>query len=551
MNPQQHCSWRRWCGLGLRLAGVCAILGLLASCARALTPESPEVKASVAKAVEYLATQPDSYGGAGGRPGARALVALVMVKADLPNHPRVQEGLDAVRNQVLKNPNEDVYTVGLSLILLTELPPERQREYYQDLEQLLERLKGLQKPFGGWGYPYLPTGDTSMTQYAALGLWSAAGAGFEAPPDVWEKLCNWLIRTQAPNGGFGYQGKDPGGYNPVEQDRVSLSMCSAGSASLYVCADHFGMFAAEQKEDDGTNPKLKPRKTNQTGAPSTGTVDPSRLRAAIGKADLLLANFVPEPPDPMHAYPYYYIYASERYRSFRDYAEGRMQKNGYEPEWYTVGARHLMSKQAADGSWRGTDPSVGIVPDTCFATLFLLRSMLKTIRHIKKLDGGTLTGGRGLPEDMEHAKFVMGGLKAERINAPILDLLKKVADSDDPDNERALASMEDGLEPGDEIKTEVAKQLQQLARGKSPKARAAALQALARTRDLDQVPLLIEALKDPDPLVFHGANEGLRFLSRKFYGAGFWGGTDEKTRQDAIKQWTDWYLSVRPGAILD
>ena len=68
---------------------------------------------------------------------------------------------------------------------------------------------------------------------------------------------------------------------------------------------------------------------------------------------------------------------------------------------------------------------------------------------------------------------------------------------------------------------------------------------------LDQAPLLIEALKDPDPLVFSAANDALRFMSRKFYGAGFWGGSDEKTRQDAIAQWKAWYLSIRPGAILD
>lgn len=550
MKPRQHGAWRRR-RLSLRFAAVGSILGLLPSNLSALTPDSPEVKASVARAVQFLASNSDSFGGRDGRAGARALVGLVMVKADQPNHPRVQEGLDAVRNRVLKNPEEDIYTVGLSIIFLTELPPARQREYYPDLEALLERLKKLQKPVGGWGYPYYETGDTSMTQYAALGFWSAAGAGLETPPQAWEKLANWLIRTQAADGGFGYQGIDPGGYTPAPQNRVTLSMSSAGAASLYVCADHFGLLAEEQQEDDGTNPKLKLHKTKRTAAPSTGTVDPSRLKAAIAKSDRLLANFVPEPPDPMYAYPYYYLYASERYRSFRDYAEGRMQKPGYEPEWYTAGARHLMTKQKDDGSWLGPENTVGMIPDTCFATLFLLRSMLKTIQHIKHLGSGTLAGGRGLPEDMEHADLVMGGFKAKKISAPVLDLLTKVANPNDPDYERALESMEDGIEPGDEQDSEIAKKLQQLAKGKSPQARAAALQALARTRDLDQVPLLIEALKDPNPDVFEAANNGLRFISRKFYGAGFWPGVNEEIRQEAMKQWKDWYLAVRPGAILE
>lgn len=549
MKPKRHGS-RHWrCGMAVRLAAVSSIVVGLASSASALTPKSPEVKASVARAVQFLETNRDSFG-SGGRAGAQALVGLVMLKADLPNHPRVQEGIDAIKNRVLKNSEEDIYTLGLSLIFLSELPPELQRQHYPEVEALLERLKMVQKPVGGWGYPYFQNGDTSMTQYAALGLWSAASIGFETPPEVWEKLTNWLIRTQAADGAFGYQGKDPGGYDPVPQERVTLSMSNAGAASLYVCADHYGMLDAGQKEDDATNPKLRRIKTK--AGPGTGAVDPARLRAALAKSDQLLARFVPEPPDPMYAYPYYYIYAAERYRSFRDFTDGSMLKNGYEPEWYTAGARHLMSKQKADGSWLGTENSVGIVPDTCFATLFLLRSMLKSIITHKNLGAGLAIGGRGLPENMDNVELRLGGFRAKKISGPANKLLKIVGDPNDPEYEQALRSMEeDGLEPGDETKTDIAKRLQQLAKGKSPEQRAAALQALARTRNLDEAPLLIEALKDPDPLVFHAANEGLRFLSRKFYGAGFWGGTDDKTRQDALKQWKDWYLAVRPGAVLE
>lgn len=553
MMSNERCAWRRWRKASPPSAVAFAILGLLPFSAQALTPKSPEVKASVAKAVEYLANNRENFGvSSKGRPGARVLVGLVMIKADLPNHPRIDDALEAIKTEVIPNLGADVYTVGLSLIFLSELPPERQAMHQSELTLVHQRLIELQKPFGGWGYPNFGTGDTSMTQYGALGLWSASGAGLETPPAVWQKLANWLIRTQAPDGGFGYQGIDPGGYTPVAQNRVSLSMCTAGAASLYVCADHFGLIAPEPEVVDDTPAKMKRIKKKETTEDrSTGSVDPARLMGAIAKSNQLLANFLPEPTDPMHAYPYYYIYAAERYRSFRDLAAGHGSED-YEPEWYNVGARHLMSKQAENGSWRANETEVGIVPDTCFATLFLLRSTRKSIIRIKHLGAGTLVGGKGLPENMAEVQLRGGQLKAKKLSASAMKLLGIIGDPNDPNFESAVVGIEeDGIDPGDETLSDVAKRLRQLAKGQSPQSRAAALQALARTRDLDQAPLLIEALKDPDPLVFSAANDGLRFMSRKFYGAGFWGGSDEKTRQDAIAQWKAWYLSIRPGAILD
>ena len=44
----------------------------------------------------------------------------------------------------------------------------------------------------------------------------------------------------------------------------------------------------------------------------------------------------------------YYMYALERYFSFREAAEGNQEK---EPRWYNDGVRYLMKTQAEDGSW--------------------------------------------------------------------------------------------------------------------------------------------------------------------------------------------------------
>jgi hypothetical protein len=75
---------------------------------------------------------------------------------------------------------------------------------------------------------------------------------------------------------------------------------------------------------------------------------------------------------------------------------------------------------------------------------------------------------------------------------------------------------------------------------------------LARTRDLDQVPVLLEALKDPDAEVFVAANEGLRFISRKFVLPAFGNGAaDDAAHKAAISFWTNWYKSLNTDVELE
>jgi len=246
---------------------------------------------------------------------------------------------------------------------------------------------------------------------------------------------------------------------------------------------------------------------------------------------------------------YYYMYAYERYQSFRENTPGEGKAD---VSWYDDGYKYLAKTQKSDGSWDSA-PGHNVVADTTFGILFLLRSTQQFIKHVNKLGGGMLTGGRGLPENMNGAEMRLGGVRAKRLSPSAQGLLSIIGgDPNDPNFEAAAITLEEEpLEPGTETMTEVAKQLRSLAAGQSPQARAAALRALARLRNLDDVPLLTEALKDPEPLVFNAANEGLRFISRKFYGAGFWGGSDEPAREAALKQWKQWYLSIRPNAILE
>jgi hypothetical protein len=75
-----------------------------------------------------------------------------------------------------------------------------------------------------------------------------------------------------------------------------------------------------------------------------------------------------------------------------------------------------------------------------------------------------------------------------------------------------------------------------------------AVRALAQTRDLDNVPVFIYALSDPDERVAREAEDGLRFVSRKLEGVGSFEAGPPSQRGTGIAKWKEWYLSIRPDA---
>ena len=85
--------------------------------------------------------------------------------------------VDAIRkvmpgNEPSKVEMPYIYDVGLSIIFLVRLDPEK---YKPEIECLLKFLHARQKKHGGWGYYEKETGDTSMTQYGVLSSGSEAG----------------------------------------------------------------------------------------------------------------------------------------------------------------------------------------------------------------------------------------------------------------------------------------------------------------------------------------------------------------------------------------
>jgi len=507
-----------------------------------VTPDSPEVKKVLDAALKYLETNNED------RLGGRCLIGLAFLKAGRGEDPNVQLAVDECTKQMKANvgdTNLDMYSNGLAIIFLCEYSPKR---YARQIEFYLGRLKTRQKPHGGWGYSSSSAGDTSQTQYAALSLWEANRHGFNVDGASVEKLADWLMRSQGPEGCWGYQGQVSPTDQPVQQDEATPSMLAAGLGATYICADIFGLrpvqSAAKSRTDaaeelpavlhrveepgaEGETRRIRPQRTNLEKLSRTM----SRAHGWMNK------NYAID----IGSKCYYYLYGLERYKSFQAMFESSDDSS---PTWYNDGYEFLAKNQSANGSWSGY---CGPQCDTAFAVLFLLRSTQKSIHA--RLGEGMLLAGRGLPTNLSRAKLHNGQLIVEQVHTKVDELLSMIDDG----NEGVLDDL--ARDPSqvvvDQVDAKSARRLQQLVHGGESQARLLAVRALGRTGNLDYVPTLLYALTDPDRRVVIEARNELCFISRNFDG---FGPPDEFTQDErfkAIDNWKKWYKSIRPTAVLE
>jgi hypothetical protein len=536
-----HCAWA--------IAGL-AVLGgglfVVASTAAALTPDSPEVQRAIGRGIKFL----ESDAAQDNRVGAQALVGLVMLKhGDKPDHPRITEAVKLIQAAVGQHDpaqvSLDIYSTGLAIIFLVQLDPSK---YQPEIDCLLKFLRLRQKPHGGWGYPEKETGDTSMTQYGVLSSWEAAQAGYPPPMKSIEGVTTWLLRTQDPSGAFGYQGVLGDGHTLVKQSEVKHSMAAAGLGSLYICANLLGITQKVEKRDDDLPPALKEVKPkdgddkDKDKQPKT-RVDAKRVHEAqVRGTRWMRANYKIN----VDGFTHYYLYALERYMSFLELLDQKAEK---EPKWYSDGARYLIKSQADDGSWKSQS---GVVPDTAFAVLFLLRSTKKSIEKAYSYGDGTLVGGRGLPKDTARVEVRGGQVVAKPLLGPAESLLKALDGADDKDYDQALDLLAEL--PAADLESLVAKHgetLRRLVGNKSPEARLAAVRALGKATDLDNVPAFIYALSDPDPEVVRAAHEALLRVGRSPTLIRLPESFSDEDRRLAIEKWKAWYRAIRPAAEVD
>lgn len=491
----------------------------------------------IQKALVFLENQ-----GEHDRLGGKSLMGLALLKGERPaDHPLVQRAIEACQKaaQDLEMVHSDdvIYDLGLAIIFLSEADPEKYRAEIRSLVQLLVKW---QKPHGGWGYLERKTGDTSMTQYAVLALWSADRSGaMPVPADSAARVANWLIRTQDPSGGWGYQGNDPGGFQRISQAPVQQSLSAAGTGSTYVLGDLLRLTDSLKRGAKASAVRVvaKPSQRPSQG-PLTGAVDRGRLVSAMQDGDRWFAsNFVTEPPDSIM----YYLYAYERYQSFRELALGLQSE---EARWYDEVVEYLRKMQKSNGSWV-TDygPSV----DTSFGVLFLVRGTKKAIEKAEAFNG-RLRGGRGLPGTADVTVGSGGQVVKSAFRGQaegLLSLLEAAGGAELEDDDR---DFEVTLSSDPQQRERELHRLRRLVSAEDYVVRSAALKALVSTRELDNVPTLIFALGDPDSRIVVLANRGLRGLSRRLDGFDMPEEPTEAVKREAIDRWKQWYLMIRPDA---
>lgn len=233
-------------------------------------------------------------------------------------------------------------------------------------------------------------GDNSTSQFAMLGLWSAARTGFVVDDDVWRRAIRAITDRQQ----TGPKAGPFGGWAYTRPGTVYGSMTCAG-----VC----------------------------TAALALNQLDPDRtarhdLRIRNGVSWLARHFAVAENPGT-DKWQYYYIYSLERV--------GQILGTEFigEHEWYPLGAKSLVTRQNPDGSWGGIhhekDPRIA----TAFALLFLTRATptLDAEPEHQPSGPGQLVTGVTLPNRTPHVYLILdasGSMMAEVGGKPKFDIAR-------------------------------------------------------------------------------------------------------------------------------
>ncbi len=194
------------------------------------------------------------------------------------------------------------------------------------------------------------SGDNSNTQYASLGLRACFDAGIILPEESIQLAVRWLIESmhaaegddKAGKGAVVSGGDTPGkpqgwAYKGADEGKAYGSMTAGGVGALTI---YDYMLKKDWKKDQNVKNGL----------------------AWLAKNFSATSN-----PGRGNAWELYYLYGIERAGVL--YGTDKIGDH----DWYFEGAKHLLSTQGDDGSWKvsgGEHPTW----DTCFAILFLKKA---------------------------------------------------------------------------------------------------------------------------------------------------------------------------------
>lgn len=491
---------------------------------------SAQQEQAVLAGVQYL------KGAQGGKQvGETAMIALGLLKAETPvDDPALSACLAKIRARFAsggykpeRSGGADVYEAAAVALVLANLESSDRGSM---LDSVGAYLMAKQKPNGSWDYDSRPHGDTSISQYAILGLWECENNGVQVPPSTWDRAAQWFMSTQAPGGSWN--------YHRDEAEPESISMTAAGVGSLLICRRQLESYRNFQK---ALNPYLIPIEDVGPRADFKPVSTPAQINAAVARGmNWISANFNVADVRPFGKSVFYGLYGLERIGALSD------RENIGRVDWFTRGATFIRTNQRANGSWSGGP--YGEDMSTVWALLFLTKSTKKSIQKfdVKKLGAGTLLGGRGLPSDLTTMTVAGGRIISRPMNGAVEGMLDVLEDPRVADAGSALAGvLERYQREGPKAIRPHKDRFRKMLRARDPGVREVAAWALGRSGDLDAVPDLIAALSDADDRVVAAARQSLSIVSRKIEDPGPEPGATPEQKQAAIGAWRAWYESVR------
>lgn len=467
--------------------------------------------------------------------GETAMIALAMLKAEMPtSDPTIRECVARVRARFTsggyspeRQGGHDIYEAAVVAMMLSNLESEARR---YELNQVAQYLTSHQNANGSWDYSGRTAGDTSISQYAVLGLWEADNGGARISPRVWDRAAQWFLSVQ--NGGSWNYHRDDVSYPET------ISMTAAGVGSLLICRRQLDRYRRSAAETSPLLTSLAPEGREAPYEPKTSsaTIDQAVRRGM----SWLAGSFTTQSDQVVGPSVYYGLYGIERIAALADKAMlGRVN-------WLEDGRRFIHSSQRADGAWTSTH---GDELNTVWAILFLTRSTAKSIRRvmIQRLGAGTLLGGRGLPQDLSSMTVAGGRVVSRPMNGAVEGMLAVLEDPRAQQADSALSGLVARFEAeGPTVLRPYKDRFRKLLVNRDPGLRRVAAWALGRTGELDAVPVLIDALTDPDEEVVAAARLGLQLLSRKIDGLGPPSPSTPEQRAEAARKWRAWYETTRP-----
>ena len=227
----------------------------------AAPPPQAKIDAAVERGIAWLKGQSP-------QPGYSTLAAVALHKSDVPaDTPAIARVVDEIvsrtRGDAYQPGSHHSYQAGLELMLLGDIDPEK---YRREIEAITKYVLAGQNEAGWWYYPNQSGGgDTSISQYAMLGLWAAARAGIEVPAAAWDRAAQWHLKTQLSDGGWTYHPADGGAAGPT--------MVAAGFGSLHIARLHLheGRALPRSRRSGGAALRFGVLERIDPNAPAPGT----------------------------------------------------------------------------------------------------------------------------------------------------------------------------------------------------------------------------------------------------------------------------------------